>query len=292
MNRAALAAAVVLGGCRGDDGVPAVDAIDGGEVCGAPIAAPSWLDGYLASTIGQLAGVPDRATAARRATARTFLRGELDALGVTATLDDYGDGANVVGRLAATTASADWIVVGAHFDSVSDSPGANDNATGTAAVLAVARGLAALPCRDRGVMFVLFDQEEIGLVGSTVFAGRQFQIGTPITAVHTIDQVGWDADGDRRFEIEQPTAPLWAEYQAGAAAIGVTVVRTPSAGTDHEAFRERGFAAVGVTEEFLSGDTSPHYHTSTDTPATIAIPYTALATRLVTYVVARELGAP
>ena len=53
----------------------------------------------------------------------------------------------------------------------------------------------------------------------------------------------------------------------------------------------RGFAATGVTEEFISGDTTPHYHASTDTAATVELAYTARAARLVTYVVARELGA-
>ena len=57
-------------------------------------------------------------------------------------------------------------MVGAHLDSEVGSPGANDNATGVAAVLAVARALKDLQCRSRGVMFVMFDQEEVGLLGS------------------------------------------------------------------------------------------------------------------------------
>lgn len=297
----AAAACLLLAACSDDDGADhdAGDAHDAPpdtpSPCttapAAPTAAPPWLDAELARVIDTLAGVPDRATAARRTAARTFLAAELDALGLDATLDDYGTGANVVATLPATVAGGDPVLVGAHFDTVSDSPGANDNATGVATVLAAARALRDLPCRDRPVVFALFDQEEIGLVGSTQLAGRSFAAGVAFAAVHTIDQVGWDGDRDRRFEIELPTDGLWAEYQAGAAAIGVSVVRTSVGGTDHSAFRERGYPAAGVTEEFAAGDTTPHYHQPTDVPSTIDRAYAALATRLVTYVVARELGA-
>lgn len=64
-----------------------------------------------------------------------------------------------------------------------------------------------------------------------------------------------------------------------------------TSGTDHQSFRTRGFAAAGVTEEYASGDTTPHYHAATDTVGTVEPSYHALAVRLVTYVVARELGA-
>ena len=100
------------------------------------------------------------------------------------------------------------------------------------------------------VRFVLFDQEEVGLIGSTYLAGALRQAGAAVAAVHTVDQIGWDADGDRRFEIEQPTAALFAEYQAAAATLGVAVTSTAGGRTDHQAFREAGFAAVGVSEEF------------------------------------------
>jgi len=300
---------LALAGCpAGDDDAVVPDDGAGpdrpprdGPPCPAPVAAPAWLDGFLADHVARLAGaadiapgvrLADRATASRRTTARTYLADQLTGLGLTVSLDDYGQGANVVGELPATAAGAtEWIVVGAHFDTVTGSPGANDNATGVATALAVARALAELPCRDRGVKVVLFDQEETGLIGSTTYATRQFQAGTPIVAVHTIDQVGWDADDDLRFELELPTPALLAEYQAGAAAVGAQVVSTTTSGTDHTAFRERGFAAIGLTEEYVSGDTTPHYHRTTDTAATVDRAYHVLATRLVTFVVARELGA-
>lgn len=279
------------------------DAADGGapSTCAAPIEAPGWLDAYLAENVARLTGaadiapsvrLSDRGSAEQRRVARVYLSEQLASLGLATSTDDYGQGANVVGRLAATAeGAAEWIVVGAHYDSEVGSPGANDNATGVAAVLAVARALKDVPCRSRGVMFVMFDQEEIGLVGSKAFAKRERDAGTTILAAHTVDQVGWDTDDDRVFEIELPTASLFAEYQAGAAIVGAKVVQTKTSGTDHAALRAQGYAAVGVTEEYVAGDTSPHRHLPGDKASTVNAPYHALAARLVTYVVARELGA-
>lgn len=60
------------------------------------------------------------------------------------------------------------VVIGAHYDTVTDSPGANDNASGTAVVLELARHLADEPFTN-GVRFVAFDSEELGLGGSKAF---------------------------------------------------------------------------------------------------------------------------
>ncbi|MBP6843867.1 MAG: M20/M25/M40 family metallo-hydrolase [Kofleriaceae bacterium] len=299
---AALAlAALALAAAACADVAPA-DGPDAAATCRAPTAAPPWLDAYLATTIARLSGaadvapglrLADRATVERRAAARRFALDELAAAGVAAALDDYGTGANVTAELPATSgAGGPLVLVGAHLDSVAGSPGADDNASGAAAVLAAARMLAEVACRDRPVRFVLFDQEEVGLIGSTYLAGALRQAGAAVAAVHTVDQIGWDADGDRRFEIEQPTAALFAEYQAAAATLGVAVTSTAGGRTDHQAFREAGFAAVGVSEEFTGGDTTPHYHAATDTAATLHLPFVALGARLVALVIAREVGAP
>lgn len=293
MKRVA-AVALALAACGGDD----MAGPDGGpEVDGGPDGAASCVvptvdgaDAYVADVVGHLAATP-RASATQRTTARTYLAGAMQALGLETSVTSYGSGANVLGRLPSTTGASTWILIGAHFDTVTGSPGADDNATGVAAVLATARDLAAQPCRAHGVIVAAFDQEEIGLVGSTQLAGQLFSAGTQLVAVHTVDQVGWDRDGDRRFEIERPTNALWAEYQAAAPAAGVQVTRTTTESTDHASFRERGYPSTGVTEEFVSGDTSPHYHLASDTAATVDLAYTVRAARLVTIVVGRELGA-
>jgi hypothetical protein len=300
----AFVAACSGGGGAGDDDdvhdgggdTPGPDAAFGpdGGVCGPLDGDPAWLDAMIADGVSKLSGaadiepgvrLADRASAGRRATVRDWLIAELAAEGIDADEQMYGMGANVVARLPGSDPAAGWIVLGAHFDSVSGSPGANDNASGTVAVLASAR-LLRDTCRRRGIIVAFFDQEEIGLIGSTYLAGELFQDGEDVVAVHTVDQVAWDDDGDRVYEIELPTGTILAQYQAAADALGFDVSQTTTSGTDHQAFRERGFAAAGVTEEYVGGDTTPHYHQPGDTYATVDGAYTADAVRLVTRVVA------
>ncbi|HWO22253.1 MAG TPA: M28 family peptidase [Kofleriaceae bacterium] len=280
--------------CGGDDAPGMPDAPGGPDArpdappgCTRPDLEASWLRPLLSDAVAGLAATPRFLTQDRDA-ARTFLAGQLTAMGWTAELQLYPGGINVHATIPATLPGGAAVVVGAHFDTVDQSPGANDNASGAAVVLAVARYLRDVPCRTAPVIVALFDQEETGLFGSRAFA--QMLDPAAVRAVHTIDQVAWDADGDRRFEIEQPTAQLAAEWRAAAAVVGASVAATPTGGTDHDSFRARGFPAVGLTEEYVGGDTSPWRHTAQDTPASIApyLEYMALAAKLTAQVVMDE----
>ncbi len=263
--------------------------------CGAlPSYHPTWLrpaqEDMVARLTGELAISPglllsDRASIAARDATRIYLADYFSSLGLTPKLDDYGTGANVYAELGATTGAGAYVVIGAHFDSVAGSRGANDNATGVAAVLAVARYLSAVDCRGLNVMFVLFDEEEEGLVGSRNFAALLATGGAAVHSVHTIDQMGWDGDGDGAIELERPDVGLFARYSAARASGGfVQALRETSTGsTDHVSFRSRGFAAVGLTEEFVNGDTTPHYHQPGDTYSTVNFAYLQSTTELLLY---------
>lgn len=277
-------------------GDPMVDDMDGGvdapssdadPMCTRPSLDAPWLQGLLVDSVAQLAATP-RFTNTQRTAARTYLRSQLAAMGWQPQDHAYATGANVFATIPATSGIGKEILVGAHFDSVSGSPGANDNASGTAVVLAVARFLADTPCRTAPVTVVLFDEEETGLFGSRAFA--MTKVAANVRAVHTIDQVAWDTDNDLRFELERPTAALEAEYRASAQRVGVTLTVTTTQGTDHEAFRDRGFAAMGLTEEYVGGDTSPHRHLATDTAATVDVPYLVAAAQLTADVILTEVA--
>jgi Zn-dependent M28 family amino/carboxypeptidase len=248
---------------------------DAGDCKLAPLDAP-WLRGLLTDVVTDLARAP-RATATERDAARTDLSNRLTALGWQPMLDSYPTGANVYATIPSTRDMTSSIIVGAHFDTVSGSPGADDNATGVAVVLAVARYLQDVSCRGPIVTVVLFDQEELGLFGSRAFAATV----SNVIAVHTIDQVGWDSDGDRRFELELPTPDLEQEYRATAALIGVPVTVTTTSGTDHQSFRDRGMPAIGLAEAYVEGDTSPFRHTPNDTADTVNFDYLVDAAQLV-----------
>ncbi len=278
-----------LGACGSTDGeIPDAAVTDAPPGCTRPALDAAFVRPLLEMTLADLPA--PRETTTQRAAARAYLIAQLEAMGWIASEQVYAGGANVVATIPAAGASTTTaqIIVGAHFDTVSGSPGANDNASGVAVVLAVARMLVDTPCRTAPVTIVMFDQEELGLFGSRAFA--QTLSPADVRAVHTIDQVAWDEDGDRRFELELPTATLEAEWRAAAAIVGVPVTRTATSGTDHEAFRDRGFAAVGLTEEFVGGDTSPHRHLSTDTPSTVDVDYLVLAAQLTSQVIISEVA--
>lgn len=278
---------------------------DAGPPCPRPAADQPWIRGYQDDLVARLSGARPlpaggmlgvRASAAARTATRQFLIDQLRDLQLVAQLHDYGSGQNVHATLPATSGDGDHVVFGAHFDTVAASPGANDNATGVAAVFSAARHLAALPCRARPVIFVLFDEEEDGLVGSAAFARKLRADGVRVHSVHTIDQMGWDMDGDRRIELELPDQGLRELYVAAASDLGwsnsaMTIVTTNVSSTDHASFRPT-FPAVGITEEYRSGDTTPHYHRPTDTYATVNLDYLKHTTVLIHQVFAGLVAGP
>lgn len=270
-----------------------------GDTTGTPGCAPRpdpdapWITDYQADVLAKLTGQAEalpgvtlgvRSSLAARMATGDYLLAELAALGLDATEHSYSaSGRNVYATLPATDGSQQLYVIGAHFDTVPASPGANDNATGVALVLSVARYLTEVECRSAGVMFVLLDEEEIGLVGSYNFAAFLEDEAYDIVAVHTIDQMGWDSDGDRAIELERADAGLFELYDAAEQGLPDVVPLTPTntGFTDHVAFRESGFAAVGLTEEFVSGDTTRHYHLSSDALPTVDTAYLRSTTVLV-----------
>jgi len=215
--------------------------------------------------------------------ARAFLERTWKSLGLEVQKQDYSaEGQNLFALLPATVPSDEYIVIGAHYDSVRNSPGANDNTTGAALVTAAAAELARTTPRIRNILFVLFDEEERGLRGSRAFAQKMKDENRKVHSVHTVDQMGWDKDGDRAIELELPYDGAVALYEAAAKAMPapIPILVTKEAGSDHSAFRRLGFAAVGLTEEYRNKDTTPYIHKPTDTFETVQFEFLKSTTDL------------
>jgi len=235
----------------------------------------------------------NRSSPENREAARAYLDHLLDSLGLSPQRHPYREnGANVFALLPATTPSDDFVVVGAHLDSSGRSPGANDDATGCALVLGVAGHLVGLAARSKNVFVVFFDEEERGMQGSRAFAQKLVDEGRRVVAVHTIDQMGWDADGDGAIELELPYHGAEELYREAARSLEMTIPLhvTEETGSDHSAFRGLGMPAVGLTEEYRNGDTTPHIHRPTDTWDTVDFDYLEAATRLVRAALATLVG--
>jgi Peptidase family M28 len=266
----------------------------------APTADCDWLVAYQKRIVGALSGNEDiapgvkllhRASVAERNAARQFLMDEFTALGLTPMRHDYTTpsytGANVIARLDATAGTGETIIVGAHFDGVSAGPGAADNATGVAIVLATARYLKDLPVRNHPVVFALFDQEELGLIGSKEWVKTL----TPaqIHGAHIFDMLSFDGDGDHAVELWSPSASLLAVYQTHGPAANTPISAVTFQYSDHQAFLDAGIAATGVGEEFVANDHTPHYHKATDTYANVSFDHLARVSHLALAVLDAEV---
>ncbi len=220
--------------------------------------------------------------------ARTYLVAVLKRFGFDAKRQAYGTagGENIYAVLPCGRPGAEAVVLGAHYDSVQRGPGANDDATGVAAVMLVATQMRRVARRTRDLYFVFFDEEERGLRGSRAFAQMLADEKRPVFAAHTIDQMGWDSNHNRAIELELPYDGVTEVYRAAAKALQMPIViyTTTEAGSDHSAFRRLGFKAVGITEEYHHNDTTPFIHTAKDVFSTIDFAYLASTTRLLTEV--------
>ena len=162
------------------------------------------------------------------------------------------------------------IVIGAHRDHFGRQagllfPGADDNASGTAVMLEVARALAKAGIHQkRTILFVSFSGEEQGLVGSRLYVGRPVVPLTLTKAMINIDHAGI---GNGRLTVGvtglEKNVALDAGLTAGLADKLDVFGFFP--GGDHVPFKEAGVPTVTI----VSGGVHPHFHQPTDTADTI-----------------------
>jgi len=190
---------------------------------------------------------------------------------------------NVIGTWTGTTHPDEWIVVGAHYDSrnanlysTSNAPGAEDNASGCAGVIEMARVL--VPAQpERSFVFICYAGEEQDLYGSYAHVDDLAAAGdlARLKAVVVMDMIGYSADAHLDADYES-SASMSAYYQRFGAAAATyapdlhVVYQTNPWGSDHVPYLEAGVPAVLAIESDY--DDYPAYHHSTDVPAAIG-PY-------------------
>jgi len=229
--------------------------------------------------------------------AARYLEQQLQELGHTVEAQEVQGPAvrNLVVELRGTVEAEEIVVVGAHYDSVPGCPGANDNASGTAAVLELAR-LFKGHRPSRTLRLALFVNEEppyflTDAMGSRRYAARSKARGERITAMLSLETIGYYSDAERS---QQYPAPFSAFYPSRGDFIGfvsnlpgapllrrcVAAFRRttafPSEGlaapgwitgigwSDHSSFWEHGYPAVMVTD--TAPFRYPDYHAPSDTP--------------------------
>jgi hypothetical protein len=161
------------------------------------------------------------------------------------------------------------VIVSAHYDSVSISPGADDDGSGVAIVLAVADIMSKYTFNST-VRFVLFSGEEQGLLGSHKYVQQAYRTGEHIIADLQLDGVGYAVTTDDGSKIKHHSnnQSAWmVDISTGIASlysdeIGLEVVRLPHVTfSDHESFVKYHYDASYFYQYVLT----PYYHTSEDT---------------------------
>jgi hypothetical protein len=209
--------------------------------------------------------------------------------------DDTVSGSNIEATLYGSDTTNIFIICG-HYDTVSAGPGADDDGSGVAAVLAAAEIM-----RDyefsHTVRFVAFSGEEQGLIGSRHYAEDAFNANDTIVAVLNADMIGFalSASDGSMGKIYRNTASEWiVDYteeinQLYSEYIGIELFpQGESSGSDHWYFWEYGYDAIFYAEYNFND----YYHSAEDTIANMNITYLTHYTRLILATLAEMAQQP
>jgi aminopeptidase YwaD len=236
--------------------------------------------------------------------AEEFIAAEFAGLGLPVLRQTFSwreeEFANVVATLPGTDPTRPWVIVGAHFDSVAHSPGADDNASGVAAVLEIARLLAGSTFAAT-IQFVGFNLEEVQrwvppafCVGSRAYVAWLKNQVARVRGAFVLEMVGFTGPGQRipaaaalvkrvpeggRFLAAVGDASsrelLGTMERAAAGVVELVTLEVPFKGfvvpdtrrSDNARFWDAGFPALMVTD--TANLRNPHYHRWSDTPETL-----------------------
>ncbi|WP_394842153.1 M20/M25/M40 family metallo-hydrolase [Pendulispora brunnea] len=206
-----------------------------------PVASPFG----LARTVDQARYTADVATIAKERTpnnpqwqsVQDLCATRFEQYGFTVERRHYATGTNVVGVKTGTSEQdkAHQIIVGAHYDSVANCPGADDNASGVAGTLEAARVLSSASF-PRTLTLTCWDEEETGYKGSTATAKQSTQNHDIIDAVFDFEMIAFksDAENSQTFPVGiELVAPLQAQWLKANKNRGNFIATFGNPGTEH-----------------------------------------------------------
>lgn len=190
------------------------------------------------------------------------------------------------------------ILISAHYDSrmqdinQSDAraPGADDNASGVAAVLELARILSKVDLRSN-IQYVLFSGEEQGQWGSTAYVKHLQPNNTKVDLVMNLDMIGYPALGLDKVSIEYDIGNKFTTNDIYSKKVGQFIEQValdyanletslhPLGRTDLIPFEATGKIVIGIHDG--GSELNPNYHNTSDTPDTLDIEYLTSVTKLV-----------
>jgi hypothetical protein len=207
--------------------------------------------------------------------AADFIFQTLNRFGLSTYNQNYSStGRNVYGIKTGTDYPDQKFIICAHYDDSPvqpPAPGADDNGSGTTAVLEAARILSQVPT-PYTIIFALWDEEEIGHFGSSYFAQQAYLSGEDILGVVNLEMFGWDGNNDGLIDIH--TRPIahsvefanLIKYIENLYSLGLSpIIYNPGTNaSDHGSFWIYGYSALVFSEAFYGGDFNPFYQTTND----------------------------
>lgn len=184
---------------------------------------------------------------------------------------------NIIATFVGYKTPDDWVIVGGHYDSTSQSPtssapGAEDNASGAAGVLEMARVFATNPPPST-IILIFFSGEEQGLVGSTYHATQLVNNGdaSKVRLMHNMDMIAYKAASNPSYNVliepNRPYDSFFPSYTTSATTYTKLelLYSTYAFGSDHEPYLNRGMPGILTIDG--DWDSYPDYHRTTDTPS-------------------------
>jgi aminopeptidase YwaD len=218
---------------------------------------------------------------------------------------------NITANFPDADPKAPCLIIGAHYDAVPFSPGADDNGSGVAVMLEAARILSRTDRPSRlQICFVAFAMEENGMIGSQHYVEILKKNGTPVAGMLSLECVGY-TNSQPGSQIIPPGLPIHVpdrgdfigivgntdsgrlktcleaavhEHAPNLKAVGLLVpenghVLPATRLSDHSPFWDAGYPALLVTDTaFLR---NPHYHRSSDRIGTLDFPFMSALTQAV-----------
>jgi hypothetical protein len=256
------------------------------------------LDSYTGSVSNLVAFGPRVTTADSFPAVTQSLAAELAALGLQVRLDAFSIAGktrhNVIAEITGDVTPDDVYVICGHYDSVAAGPGADDNASGAAAVVEMARVLSQYRF-DSTLRFIGFAGEEQGLVGSDSYVDGLVALGEleTLKGVINMDMIAycntpvWDVLLEGQAGTSQPLLSLLSQLVPQYTALTPFVSTNPY-GSDHIPFINKGVNAV-LTIEYEDWF-NPYYHSAGDTLDTLTLPFAIEIVKLNVAAAATQAG--
>ena len=275
---------------------------------------PDQLAERLRAHVEALASAPRPPGTQAHREAAAYVQGQLRQAGFTVEAmrcSEAGyDAVNLATRPLPDRPDLPLVLIGAHYDSIPDSPGADDNASAVAALVELARLIrprldSAGPWHSR-LQLIAYDLEEYGMIGSYLHSRELQRSRTALRGMVSLEMLGYIDPRPGSQGLPPHLKHLYpdvgdficavgndasldllrvvVEAMKGVPGLPVQCLAVPGNGealppvrlSDHSPFWDHGFPALMITD--TSFFRNPHYHQASDTPDTLDYPFLAKVT--------------